>query len=101
VNYSETKLSEIKRSPQDPLSRSPYAQAQTKRYTVIVGSERQRTNRVPASKIHSSVLQLSSYDIAVSIIEKAIKSVKADTVSQYESIRIENLRQATHKNRTN
>jgi len=123
-------LSEIKRSPQDPLSRSPYAQAQTKRYTVIVGSERQRTNRVPASKIHSSVLQLSgrdyaqmrvvtshklsfnspnlrttqhsiSYDIAASIIEKALKSVKEDTVSIYDSVRMESLRQATHKNQTN
>jgi hypothetical protein len=42
-----------------------------------------------------------SYDIAVSIIEKALKSVKADTVSQYVSIRMESLRQATHKNRNN
>jgi hypothetical protein len=39
-----------------------------------------------------------SYDIAVSIIEKALKSVKEDTVSQYESIRMESLRLATHKN---
>jgi hypothetical protein len=42
-----------------------------------------------------------SYDIALSIIEKALKSVKADTESKYDSIRIESLRQATHKNQTN
>ena len=39
-----------------------------------------------------------SYDIAVSIIEKALKSVKEDTVSIYDSIRMESLRQAIHKN---